>query len=179
MHYTFPDEGELVEEYDLQTDELLVRKRRTKTVLGALGEWVFEVGEAPSRVTIENDLMRASSSNPCLVRKDRPHAFEWRIRNLPYPKPTYDVSIDQEHRQIVVRTSNKKYFKRIDIEDLDRARLPLEPGALMWTHENSTLVIQYKKPPAILQFEKQAKVTRLTASTEAPKAEGDPECKQQ
>ena len=27
-HYTLPDESEVVEEYDLQTDELLVRKRR-------------------------------------------------------------------------------------------------------------------------------------------------------
>ena len=58
-------EGEMVEEYDLQTDELLVRKRRGKTVLGALQEWIFEVGEPPARVTIENDMMRASSSNGC------------------------------------------------------------------------------------------------------------------
>ena len=55
----------------------------------------LQVGEAPSRVTIENDTLRASSSNPVLVRKDRVHAFEWRIRNLPYPKPTYSVEVDE------------------------------------------------------------------------------------
>ena len=131
VHYTHPDGGEVVEEYDIQTDALVVRKRRTLTMLGGQGDWVYEVGEPPARATIENDTLRPSSSNPHLVRNDRPHAFEWRIRNLPFPKPTYSVTIDQEERQIVVRTSNKKYFKRIDVEDLDRLRLPLEQsGAL-------------------------------------------------
>ena len=146
VHYTFPDEGELVEEYDLQTDELMVRKRCAKTVLGAKSDWVFEVGEPPARMTIENDLMQPSNANPALVRKDRVNAFEWRIRNLPYPKPTYSVTVDEEQRQLVVRTTNKKYFKRIDIEDLDRMKLPIEEKALSWTHENNTLVIQYRKP---------------------------------
>ena len=117
-HYTLPDDSEVVEEYHLQTDELLVRKRRSKTVLGALGEWVYEVGEPPARPTIEGDLLRVSAANPILARKDRPHAFEWRVRNLSYPKSTYSVTIDTEQNQIVVRTSNKKYFKRIDVEEL-------------------------------------------------------------
>lgn len=137
VHYTFPDESEMVEEYDVQTDVLAVRKRRSKTILGALGEWVYEIGEAPARVTIEGDTLRPSLSNPVLVRTDRPHCFEWRVRNLPYPKPTYSVTIDQDQRQIVIRTSNKKYFKRIDIADLDRARLPIEDSALSWTHESA------------------------------------------
>ena len=181
VHYTFPDESEMVEEYDLQTDELMVRKRCSKTVLGAKGEWVYEVGEAPARMTIENDVMRPSSVNPVLVRKDRVNAFEWRIRNLPYPKPTYSVTIDPEQRQVVVRTANKKYFKRIDIEDLDRMRLPLEEKALSWTHENNTLIIQYKKPAEVMQKEQQAKAERLAAPDESAQAqpEGDVECKQQ
>jgi len=182
-HYTFPNESEMVEEYDAQTDKLLVRKRRDKTFLGGDGEWVFEVGEPPARVTIENDTLRPSSSNPVLVRGDRPHAFEWRVRNLPYPKPTYSVTIDQDKRQIVVRTSNKKYFKRIDIDDLDRARLPIEDSALSWEHQNSTLIITYKKPPAILQLEKEAKVARLAApdagSSKPGGPDGDVDCKQQ
>jgi hypothetical protein len=181
VHYTFPDESEMVEEYDLQTDELMVRKRCSKTVLGAKGEWVYEVGEAPARMTIENDVMRPSSVNPVLVRKDRVNAFEWRIRNLPYPKPTYSVTIDPEQRQVVVRTANKKYFKRIDIEDLDRMRLPLEEKALSWTHENNTLIIQYKKPAEVMQKEQQAKAERLAAPDESAQAqpEGDVDCKQQ
>ena len=196
VHYTFPDEGEMVEEYDLQTDELVVRKRRGKTVLGAVGAWEFEVGEAPERHTVANEMMQASSSNPIFTRKDRPHCFEWRIRNLPYPKPTYSVTVDAESRQLVVRTANKKYYKRITIEDLDRARLPLEEAPLSiedldrarlpieeaplsWTHENNTLVIQYKKPAAILQREKEAKIERLSAPDAVQEAPDGQECKQQ
>lgn len=181
VHYTMPDESELVEEYDLQTDELLVRKRRSKTVLGKDGEWVYEVGEPPARVTIEGDLLRPSSSNPIFVRKDRPHAFEWRIRNLPYPKPTYSISIDPQEQQIVIRTTNKKYFKRINVEDMQRARLPLEDSALSWSHENNTLVVSYKKPEQILKMEKDAKAARLNAPDSIPQEaeDGTPDCKQQ
>jgi len=182
VHYTMPDESEMVEEYDLQTDELLVRKRRSKTVLVKDGEWVFEVGEAPARATIEGDLLRPSSSNPVLVRKDRPHVFEWRIRNLPYPKPTYSVSVDPKDNQIVIRTANKKYFKRITIEDMARANLPLQDDALSWSHENNTLVVNYKKPDAILKLEKEAKSARLNAPETVPQAAEDgtpPDCKQQ
>ena len=152
-------------------------------MLGADGEWNFEVGEPAARVTIENDMMRVSSSNPVLVRKDRPHAFEWRIRNLPYPKPTYSVAVDTEQNQIVVRTANKKYFKRIDVEELDRMRIPLEEGMLSWEHENATLIVQYKKPAQVVAKEREAKVARLTAPELQPGADGaqgDPaECKQQ
>merc|ERR1712216_215619 len=126
--------------------------------------------------------MRPSSVNPILVRKDRINAFEWRVRNLPYPKPTYSVIVEAEARQLVVRTANRKYFKRIDIEDLDRMRLPLDEKALSWTHENNTLIIQYKKPAEVMQREQQAKAERLTAPDEAakpPGPDGDVDCKQQ
>lgn len=182
VHYTLPNGSEMVEEFDLQTDELLVRKKRVKTVLGANGEWEFEVGEPPARVTIEGDLMRASSSNPSLIRKDRPHAFEWRVRNLPYPKSTYSVTVDEDADQIVIRTSNKKYFKRITIEDMQRSKLVLDKGSLSWTHENSTLIVQYKKPSEVLAREKQLKQARLTApdvDTTIGKGGAGEECKQQ
>ena len=129
-------------------------------------------------------MMRPSSSNPVLVRKDRPHAFEWRIRNLPYPKPTYTVNVDTENNQIVVRTANKKYFKRIDVAELDRARVPLEEASLSWNHENSTLIVQYKKPAVMMQKERDAKIARHNAPEAQPGAGAadvsDPEqCKQQ
>lgn len=179
VHYTFPDESEMVEEYDLQTDELLVRKRCGKTTLGAKSDWTYEVGEAPARVTIENDMMRPSSSNPTLVRKDRVNVFEWRIRNLPYPKPTYSVTVEAEARQIVVRTTNKKYFKRMSIEDMDRLKLPLEEKPLSWTHENNTLIIQYKKPAEVMQREQQCKAERLAAPEAEAATNAEPDCKQQ
>ena len=41
------------------------------------------------------------------VRADTVDSFQWRIRNLPYPIDVYSISIDG--REIVLRTSNKKY----------------------------------------------------------------------
>ena len=45
-------------------------------------------------------------------------AFQWRIRNLPYPLSVYAVSVEDE--KIVLRTSNKKYFKKFALLDLTR-----------------------------------------------------------
>lgn len=45
---------------------------------------------------------------PIFVRKDTALSFQWRIRNLPYPIETYNVTADPENRTITVRTSNKK-----------------------------------------------------------------------
>lgn len=80
-----------------------------------------------------------------------------------------------------IRTANKKYFKRIDVPELDRARIPLDPPGLSWDHENSTLIVQYKKPAAIMHVEREAKVARLNANDEQPALEGDvqEQCKQQ
>jgi protein DPCD len=41
-----------------------------------------------------------------LSRKDTRAALQWRIRNLPYPLDTYNVTA--EDKLIVVRTTNKK-----------------------------------------------------------------------
>ena len=51
---------------------------------------------------------------------------------MPYVPRTVapQVTVDDDARQLVVRTTNKKYFKRIDIEDLDRMKLPIEEKAL-------------------------------------------------
>ena len=92
------------------------------------------------------------------------------------------MSVDTEANQIVIRTSNKKYFKRIDVEELDRARVPLVESHLSWDHENNTLIVQYKKPKEVMAREKEAKVARLQAPEAQPGAmEGaaEEQCKQQ
>ena len=76
-------------------------------------------------------MMVESSAQPSLVARDLGPRLEWRIRNLPYPKvgegvfpsvfhlvdgvapcaahqETYQLSIDDDKQQIVLRTSNKK-----------------------------------------------------------------------
>lgn len=157
IHTTFPDGGEMVEEYDEKTDVLLVRKVRKQTTVGKEGDWVYEVGQATEAAFDPySDTLRASSSNPIFLRKDTPEHFQWRIRNLPYPADVYSVSVDHEKQEIVVRTSNKKYYKRIQVPDLPRYDLKFQDELLSWKHQHSTLIISYRKPPKILAGEQDA-----------------------
>ena len=68
-----------------------------------------------------------------------------------------------------------------ELASLLSARLPLESAALSWSHENSTLIVQYKKPAAIMKLEKEAKVARLNAPEEPPPGApgAEEQCKQQ
>ena len=80
------------------------------------------------------------------MRKDTKQQFEWRIRNLPYPKETYLVEADIAKQQIVLKTTNKKYYKRIDIPDLRRVKMELEESSITWKYQNQTVIIGYDKP---------------------------------
>eukprot|EP00191_Tetraselmis_sp_GSL018_P016628 CAMPEP_0177581342 /NCGR_PEP_ID=MMETSP0419_2-20121207/2093_1 /TAXON_ID=582737 /ORGANISM="Tetraselmis sp., Strain GSL018" /LENGTH=151 /DNA_ID=CAMNT_0019070371 /DNA_START=129 /DNA_END=581 /DNA_ORIENTATION=+ len=147
----------MVEEYDQQTNELLLRKRRSKTVLGANTPWEYLVGDAepPAASTALGggpDIME-SSQNPIFSRRDVPTAFQWRVRNLPYPRDVYSVTIDHADRKIVIRTSNKKYFKRFGIPEMDAVGAPLEDSSLSWAHDNNTLVVSYAKPKRVMELE--------------------------
>jgi len=157
FHTTFPDGSEMVEEFDERTDVLILRKSRKPTTLGGEGTWVFEVGQAPDRAfDPHSDLIGASQSNPIFLRKDTPEHFQWRIRNLVYPSNVYSVSVDHEKQEVVVRTSNKKYYKRIQVPDLVRLGLKLKDDLLTWKHQHNTLVISYNKPAEFMEEERKA-----------------------
>ena len=79
---------------------------------------------------------------PQCIRKDTSKAFQWRIRNLPYPLSTYSVTIDENGTTITVRTSNKKYFKKIPVPDIERRKLKMDKKFLTFAHANNTLIIQ-------------------------------------
>ncbi|XP_067858082.1 protein DPCD [Heptranchias perlo] len=178
VHYLFPDGREMVEEYEVSSDQLTVRKWKQNNTLGAPGQWQFEVGEAFSRAvgSLEQQLIQESSSNPIFTRKDTKMSFQWRVRNLPYPKKVYSTTIELDERCCVVRTSNKKYYKKFNIPDMDRCRLPLDSSALSFTHANNTLIITYQKPTEILQLEQE--VLRELKKMKVAE-DGDVECKTQ
>jgi len=75
------------------------------------------------------------------LRKDTKDAYQFRIRNLPYPAEVYSVETDTEKQEIVIRTSNKKYYKRFDIPELKNKGLKLESGKVGWVYANNTLVV--------------------------------------
>lgn len=174
VHTTFPDGSELVEEYEQNTGELVVRKRRAKSTLGAQQGWTYLYGEPQEWPSSSASGIIESSSNPVLSRKDTRSALQWRIRNLPYPVDVYQLSC--ENGKIVVRTSNKKYFKRIDVPEMELLNLPLEQHLLTWTHAHNTLIISYQKPDQLLLAEREdmADLRRMHAQED-----GDLDCKQQ
>lgn len=155
IHTTNKDGSEMVEEYDEKTGKLLVRKTRKPGVLGGEGEWITEVGQVQERVfDPTTDLVKPSMSNPIFLRMDTTDKFQWRIRNLPYPKDVYSITVDHDKQQIVVKTSNKKYYKRIDLDDLRRHSLRMEDDKLSWVHQHNTVIISYDEPAAVLKAEK-------------------------
>ncbi|KAH3745824.1 Protein DPCD [Pelomyxa schiedti] len=172
----------MVCEYDLVTDQLLARRVRKADILGSWGEWVYEVGEPPARRSESSCStldMVASSSSPTLVRVDSPTEFCWRIRNLPYPATVYDVSVSAAHQphEIIVRTSNHKFYKRIAVPDLRRCDVDeIDSRSLSWSHANNTLVITYTKPIQVTLTERRDAVERRTMKVEN---EGDVDCKNQ
>ena len=63
FHTTHEDGLELVEEYDLRSNELVVRKTRRPTALGGEGQWQFEVGGDFQPFHPMRDLFAPSSKN--------------------------------------------------------------------------------------------------------------------
>ncbi|XP_043970171.1 protein DPCD [Gambusia affinis] len=156
IHYLFTDGKEMAEEYDLKTDELISRKWRQKSTLGVQGVWQVEVGE-PVNVpaALKSDVIKENCSNPVFMRKDTKTNFQWRIRNLPYAKDVFSVSMEPSERCIIIKTTNKKYYKKFSVPDLDRSQLPLDGSALSYTHANNTLIVSYQKPKEILTLEQE------------------------
>uniref|UniRef100_A0A8C5SZ82 Protein DPCD n=1 Tax=Laticauda laticaudata TaxID=8630 RepID=A0A8C5SZ82_LATLA len=178
IHYLFEDGKEMAEEYDLKTQQLLLRKWREKNALGAHGNWEVEVGEPTllAAGALDREFIKESNTNPVFMRKDTKSSFQWRIRNLPYPKDVYSVSIEKDQHCCVVHTTNKKYYKEFTIPDLDRFQLPLDSTALNFTHANNTLIITYQKPTEILAAEEELQ-KELKKIKAANNGEGD--CKTQ
>lgn len=75
------------------------------------------------------------------------------MRNVPWPAETYEVTVEDRH--VVLRTSNRKFFKRLSLPELDAPRppLPLSAAALTWHHAGTTLAISYRKPAEVLAAE--------------------------
>lgn len=162
----------MAEEYDLRTNDLVVRKWKKMSTLGGTGKWEFEVGEQFAPRMLEAEGLMESNTNPIFVRKDTALSFQWRIRNLPYPLETYSVTCDPD-QNIIIKTSNKKYYKKFRIPDMERCNIQLDQSNLTFAHANNTLIVSYKKPAAILEMEKtlHTEFSKLKASKD-----GDVDC---
>lgn len=156
IHYKFEDDKEMVEEYNVDTQVLLRRAWKVKGKLGGEGKWDVEIGDPIPEATphIETAEIVESTDQPIVSRRNTRVNLEWRIRNLPYPIETYSVSANNEEKHIVVRTTNKKYFKKLQVPELMRLNVPLEQANIQFSHQFNTLIIVYKKPQQLLDLDK-------------------------
>lgn len=156
VHYKFKDNTEMVEEYNVDTHVMLRRAWKIKSRLGGEGKWNVEVGDPIPEVTTiidAADIIEAKDQ-PVITRRNTRVNLEWRIRNLPYPIETYSISANNDEKSIIVKTTNKKYFKKLNIPELARLNLPVEQPNIQSNHQFNTLIILYKKPQLLLEMEK-------------------------
>ncbi|XP_075242653.1 protein DPCD-like isoform X2 [Convolutriloba macropyga] len=143
-HFQLDQNTEMAEEYDTRNGQLLLRKWRRKSTLGGAPKaWDYEIGEDALKSVSSSELpggntldLYESNSNPICVARNTKDNFEWRIRNLPYPLEVYDVNVNTEENRIVVRTSNKKYFKKLPIPSMDRIGVKLVQSNVRFAHRN-------------------------------------------
>eukprot|EP00958_Prasinococcus_capsulatus_P020860 scaffold2764_cov399-Prasinococcus_capsulatus_cf.AAC.13 len=153
VHTSWPDGSEMVEEYDAKTDLLLCAcpkrrmlgktcgvPRQAATPLTRIWFGMACSEKTEGEVSHVSHLPRGGEAKRGSDANLRVN-LRFRIRNLPYPESTYGVTIDHADGKIVVRTNNKKYYKRLEIPELAKMGKKLEEAALSWSYANNTLVI--------------------------------------
>lgn len=145
-------------------------------------EWITEIGDAPIIKRDDDFLIKENDKNPIFIRKDTQSDFQWRIRNLNSDKDNFIVECDKDKQQIVIKTKNKKYYKRFNIPDLQRIKINLDESLIKVNYINNTLVISYKKPQEILNKEKETldEIRKIRNEIKNnPEKKYEPECKNQ
>ena len=181
FHTVFKEGSEIVEEYGLYSEEL--ESRRVKKI-GMTGkeQWTTEIGEEIKPRSNDEFLIRENDNNPLFIRKDTQKEFQWRIRNLKGDADNFMVECDKDKQQIVIRTKNKKYYKRFNIPDLERLNIKLDENLMKVNFVNNTLVISYTKPKEALDAESEilGEIRRIRAEIKKnPNAKYDPGCQNQ
>ncbi|KAK9885020.1 hypothetical protein WA026_009247 [Henosepilachna vigintioctopunctata] len=155
VHYQLKDGREIVEDYNLQTN-VVTRRAWKKDTIENQNIWDIELGDKDEipNIQMETQLIKENLSQPIISKRNTRINLEWRIRNLPYPIEIYSVTCNKDKNSLIVRTSNKKYFKIIHLPELDRLCIPLKQESVTFSHKCNTLIITYKKPKKLLDFEK-------------------------
>uniref|UniRef100_A0A1B6CBF2 Protein DPCD n=1 Tax=Clastoptera arizonana TaxID=38151 RepID=A0A1B6CBF2_9HEMI len=156
VHYKFLDKREMVEEYSLETNVLLRRAWKNNNQISSRqgNVWEVEIGDPESQYQeLETVGIKENSDAPYVTRRITKTNLEWRIRNLPFPIETYSVTAEPENKCITIRTTNKKYYKRLAIPDLERVGVLPDQKSLQFTHKFNTLIITYKKPKEVIELE--------------------------
>lgn len=91
-----------------------------------------------------------------------------------FMQDTYKLGVDNEKQTLVLRTTNKKYFKVFKVPALIRAGLPLQQSSLRKAHDGkkSTLIISYAKPEAIIEGERKTRAGARSATSASLQSNG-------
>ena len=181
FHTVYKDGTEIVEEYGIYSEE--IESRRVKKI-GMTGkeQWTTEIGEDIKPRSNDEFLIRENDNNPLFIRKDTQKEFQWRIRNLKGDADNFMVECDKDKQQIVIRTKNKKYYKRFNIPDLERLNIKLDENLMKVNFVNNTLIISYTKPKEAIEAESEilGEIRRIRAEIKKnPNAKYDPGCQNQ
>lgn len=166
IHYRFADgRDEMAEEYNLQTGCCQRRAWRDGAgqpltrgpAAGVDGGWRLELGDEvrPLNPAADAFVLKESLTEPQLSKRVTRLSIEWRIRNLPYPLPVYAVQPAEEPREaggdgggggrvryeLVVRTTNRKYYKVLPVVELERCETRPVAEAISLQHQHNTLII--------------------------------------
>ena len=181
FHTVFKDGSEIVEEYGIYSEELESRRVKKISMTGK-EQWITEIGEEIKPRSNDEFLIKENDNNPLFIRKDTNKEFQWRIRNLKGDADNFMVECDKDKQQIVIRTKNKKYYKRFNIPDLERLNIKLDESLMKVNFVNNTLIISYSKPKEALEAENEIleEVRRVRAEIKKnPNAKYDPGCQHQ
>lgn len=155
IHTVFKDGSECLEEFDIKDQICVTRKWRKIDQLGRLGDWTWEIGEPGAQKSeVVTDMFQASNT-PVVSRHDSEQFYLFKITNMPWPESNYMVTAEDDY--LVVRTANKKFYKKLEISDLKWQKLPLIQNFIKFKAYNNTLIIFYQKPPAIIALERGAR----------------------
>lgn len=185
FHTVFPGgQLEIVDEYNLYSGEIESRKVKSFSQTGK-EVWVTEIGDTSLQIKDKDDnfiIKESSVKNPIFIRKDSKTCFQFRIRNMPWEASNYQIDYDAKSDEIIVKTLNKKYYKRFTISDLKRSGLKIDPKNISVEYMNNTLIVSYTKPDVILKEEKktQDEIVKIRQEIkENPNKKYDPGCQHQ
>uniref|UniRef100_A0A1A9W7N5 Protein DPCD n=1 Tax=Glossina brevipalpis TaxID=37001 RepID=A0A1A9W7N5_9MUSC len=161
IHYKFPDGQQMAEEYSMDTGVLQKRGWRKPQQLLGESEWEVEVGEDYRQLGCTGDADKIPNTD---------HNFTVKISNTE-PTLIYQVLADSTKKAIVVKTTNKKYYKVIKVQELDRCELLPSQANISTHHQYNTLIITYRKPDVVCEMEAEVLLLLKDIETETDMGE--------
>lgn len=169
---SYPSDGcERVEEWisgpsgDVGGLTLSSRKWRVPQKLNVEPDWEFEIGapKSASHGTVST-LAASSSLNPVWTPNMTKTHFTFVLSNAPWDRDNYSVSVVEGGEELVLRTKNKKFYKKWKIPSMVRASERLEEGKISYEcvgeAKEKRLVVSYLKPASVLASEERASEER-------------------